>query len=390
MKDKIVKFFLRYWAAFALILIVIFATQIRLIDYRWPYLRNIDSYDFSRQMEETVESGVIPPLDKYKLAPDGLGRGTLNSYIYVGAYSYLFFRLFMPGLQLYDYLVWFPALLAALMAIPMYFIGKVLYDKKAGLIAAAFVAFDTSIMTRTLGGDPDSDGITLLIPLIIIALFLYTYKFSLNKKFDKKLLLFAIITGVVSGLWRFVWGGFWFVIWLITGFILMKLIFDFVGARNIRQTISNMKHTISAYLIIMLVFFLITAPVIGLGIVEATVRGPIEFPTIKSESGSFPNVYVSVAELQNPGDAREVIARVGLPFFILVFSLFYLVYSYVRKRQHLDTMILLGIWFLGPFFATLVAVRFSILFAAPIAIGSGILFSKLVRLTTGEDRSVED
>jgi len=390
MRQKLFGFLKKYWTAIVLVFIVLLAIEVRLIDYRWPYLRNIDSYDFSRQMEETVENGTIPPVDKYKLAPDGSPRGTLNSYIYIGAYSYMFFRTFFPNMQLYDYLLWFPALLAALMAIPMYFIGKLLYDKKAGLIAAAFIAFDASIMSRTLGGDPDSDGITLLIPLIIIALFLYTYKYSMNNKFDKKAVFFAIVTGLVSGLWRFVWGGFWFVIWLITGFIIVKMVFDLIRVRNIKQLLLGIKPALLSYFIILIVFFMITIPGFGFAVVEATMRGPIEFPTIKSETGSFPNVYVSVAELQNPGDAREIISRVGFPFFILLFSLFYLVYSYIKKRQHLDTLILLGIWFLGPFFATLVAVRFSILFAAPIAIGSGILFSKLMRITTGEDRSIED
>jgi hypothetical protein len=34
------------------------------------------------------------------------------------------------------------ALMAALMAIPMYYIGKILYDRRAGVLAAFFIVFD--------------------------------------------------------------------------------------------------------------------------------------------------------------------------------------------------------------------------------------------------------
>ncbi len=390
LKQKIFEFFRKYWVVFVLVFIVILGTEVRLIDYRWPYLRNIDSYNFASQIEDTVKLGYLPAYDQYKLAPDGMQRNPYDPYIYIGYYSYEFFRLFLPSLQLYDYLIWFPALLASLAAIPMYFIGKKLYDKRAGILAAAFIVFDTAMMARTLGGDPDSDGIVLLMPLIVIALFIYTYKLSLNRKFDKKLVFLAILTGLAAGVWRYAWGGYWFVLWLITGFIILKIIFDAMRLKDIRMLISEDKHTVLSYVIIIIFFLLVTIPYYGPTGIVSTITGPIEFPTIKSETGQFPNVYVSVAELQSPGDFRQIINQVGMPFFILIFSLFYLVYSYIRRRQHLDTMILLGIWFLGPFLATFVAVRFTILFSAPIAIGSGIIFAKIIRMATGEDRSIED
>ena len=51
---------------------------------------------------------------------------------------------------------------------------------------------------------------------------------------------------------------------------------------------------------------------------------------------------------------------------------------------------LLLVWFLGPFLATIVAIRFSTLFSAPLAIGSAIFLAKLIRMGTGEDKSWSD
>ena len=105
-------------------------------------------------------------------------------------------------MQLWEFLIWFPAVLAALMAIPMYFIGKILYDRKAGILAAAFFVFDTAIISRTLGGDPDSDGIVLILPLIIIVLFLYTYK-TAEEGLKKKTIIFSLLDkdSLISNFW---------------------------------------------------------------------------------------------------------------------------------------------------------------------------------------------
>jgi asparagine N-glycosylation enzyme membrane subunit Stt3 len=127
--------------------------------------------------------------------------------------------------------------------------------------------------------------------------------------------------------------------------------------------------------------------------------GPFKFQQLKSEEGiEFPNVYVSVAELQG-GDIRGVIQRTSAinfesapllilvsPFFLMIYALIYLTYSFYRKRQHLDTLILLLVWFVGPFMATVVAIRFSTLFSAPIAIGSAIILAKIINMVANKEK----
>lgn len=390
-QDASIQYAKKYWPVLAILLIIYLGITVRTLDYRWPYLRNIDSYNFFKEMEEIVDNnGVLPETDTLKLAPYGTKRGQ-NFYAYVGAYSYMFFRMLMPEMQLWQYLIWFPALLASLMAIPIYFIAKMLYDRKAGVFAAAIIVFDAAIMSRTLGGDPDNDAMVLIMPLIIVALYLFTHKLAeTSRKITLKTGALAVATGVALMLWRLTWGGFWFVIWLITGFMLLKMLHRYLKARNIRAVWNENRAVLSSYAIMMLTFFLLAVPFFGSSIIYTTVLGPLEFPSIKAEGGTFPNVYVSVAELQNPEGPRDIINRTGLPFFLLIASLIYLVYSYITTKKHLDTLILLGIWFVGPFLATIVAIRFTILFAAPMAIGTGILFSKILRMAAKEDASLAD
>src|SRR3989344_4241696 len=184
-----------------------------------------------------ANNGFLPSHDPYVLDPDGatITGNTFagNFYVYLGAYSYMLFRSFMPNMELWQFLIWFPPLSASLMAIPMYYIGKILYGRRAGVLAAFFVIFDISIMSRTLGGDPDNDGIVLLMPLILMAFYLYAYKKIDRDNLPLRMLgIYSVIFGLLLSLWANTWfGGYWFILWLITGFVLFKIILDTAFAR---------------------------------------------------------------------------------------------------------------------------------------------------------------
>ena len=73
------------------------------------------------------------------------------------------------------------------------------------------------------------------------------------------------------------------------------------------------------------------------------------------------------------------------PYLLTIYALIYLGYACIRSKKHLDTVIILFLWFMGPMLATIVAVRFSMLFAAPMALGAGIIMSKALRMTLGKE-----
>ncbi len=449
--QKFFAFLSRHYVIIALVLIIALSMHVRLLDYRWPYLRNIDSYMFYREMDEIVQNnGVYPSKDIYVRAPEGEERSLqLYPFQHLGAYSYMFFRNLFPGLKLWEFLVYFPAFLASLMVLPMYYIGRTLYDKRAGVLAAFFVVFDISIMSRTLGGDPDSDAITLLVPLVVMAVFLATYKYiEIKKSLDKKAIFYTVLTGIVLGVWSHTWVGYWYIVWIITGALVLRFLFDIAVTKKISAAWGGNKHLLISYVIFMsIMLFVFILPFFGLSRVLYTFTGPIEFQSIKTEEGTpFPNVGVSVAELQGSGNLIDILQRssalnlsnplilVISPFFLMIYSLIYLAYSSINKKLKLDKLttvalwialpvfigiislkftvvialffamlfslvlisfsgfanrtkfdsfLVLSIWFLGPMLATVVAVRFSILFSAPVAIGMAILFSKLINMSLG-------
>jgi asparagine N-glycosylation enzyme membrane subunit Stt3 len=284
----------------------------------------------------------------------------------------------------------------------MYFIGKILYERKAGILAAFFYVFDISVISRSLGGDPDSDCIVVLIPLIVMAFFLFAYKYiEKNNKFDKKVILYSVLTAVALAVWYQVWSGYWYITMMITGFVILMLITTFIKIRKLKDSLVQSKPLIMSFLTIFITFFSIIVPFFGYGVIISSFSGISGFHEVKSEEPGreFPNVQVSVQELMTPSDIKEIIQKTSpisfdqnplamlvSPFFLMIYSLIYLFYSFLKKGQHLDTFILLLIWFIGPFYATMSAVRFAILFSAPMAIGSAIILSKIFRIASGGEK----
>ncbi len=387
------------WVVFALIIIMLLSMYVRLVDYRWPYIRNIDSFVYYRWMDEIVQNnGVLPYHDKYILSPVGQDRQIvwINPYQYIGAYSYILLNA-LVSTSLMNFLIFFPAFLATLSAIPAYYIGKYLYDRKAGVLAAFFYTFEVSNISRSLGGDADLDAMTIMFQILVMAFFIYNLKLAeKTERYNKKLWLSVIVTTAVFWLWYHLWAGYWYLTWLITGFMMVKLIMDYVRTRNFSFA---KKPVYTSFVIILIVPYILMSIVSGPAKITSAIFGPIDFSNIKGEATTFPNVYVSVAELQSSGGPKEIIARTSAmggpwivisPFFLMIYALIYLFYSFYKTRKHYDTAVLLILWFLGPFIATLVAVRFSILFSASLTIGSAIIFSKLIRMTTGEDKNFSD
>src|SRR3989338_754691 len=127
----------KYWPVLAVLAIVGLGLYVRTFEYKFPYLRNIDSYAFTRQIEDISNYGYLPEHDNLSLAPYGQDRPVgRDLYVYIMAYSFDFIRMFFPNYALFQFLIWAPAMMGALMAIPMYYIGRTLYDRRAGVLAA--------------------------------------------------------------------------------------------------------------------------------------------------------------------------------------------------------------------------------------------------------------
>jgi asparagine N-glycosylation enzyme membrane subunit Stt3 len=396
--------FKRNYTAIILIMIILLSFWLRTFNFHYNWLLNVDSYFHYRYMKY-IASGEVenltlirdnmlinatyPLYDPLMEAPNGrIFRP--NFYHYIGAYSYLIAKMILPNLQLWIFLIYFPVLLISLCAIPAYYIGKTLYDKRAGLLTAFLFLFNPSILARTMGGDPDNDCWVLLLPLVTLAFFLLANKYSEEKKM-KQALIYSLLSGVFFAVLAYSWV-YWHVFYLITGFVILKIIIsvilEYLSGKKI--TLKDYKPLIAIYFTTIITFFLFTVPIIGTVVIKHSFLGPLQALQLKAETGEFPNVYVSVAEMMQGGDVKTIAARVGTPlfFFSMVCFLPYAIASFIFRRKHLDTLIFVTLWILGFLYASIFAIRFTIFLVFPLSLASAIFLIKLLRLANGEDKEI--
>ncbi|MBI5332421.1 MAG: hypothetical protein HZB65_02525 [Candidatus Aenigmarchaeota archaeon] len=93
--DISMKSVVKWLPVIAIVIIMLLSMHLRLggfYENNWPYLRNIDSFYFMREMGEIVNNnGALPSHDDLRFAPDGFERNVPSLYSYIGAYSYSFF-----------------------------------------------------------------------------------------------------------------------------------------------------------------------------------------------------------------------------------------------------------------------------------------------------------
>ena len=388
-----------------LVIMFLFSIYLRVFGFftnNFQYLRNIDSFMFLRRTIDIVQTGGTPSVDYLMQAP--VGKAVTFGpvlYSYIAAYSYMFINVVAP-VQVWQWLIWFPVILASLVIFPMYFIGKALYSRKAGLFAGFFVTFSAANVARSLGGDPDTDAIVILIPIICMAFFFLSYK-ALEKGclFTKKSLLFAALTGISLAIFANIWPGYWYVLWIITGFVILYLILDtglsyFLHKVQPKEIATKHKAMLLNLAIIIICFVILTTITMGFNYAASAVAEPLSLSGIsrsgdaalKSESGEFPNVYVSVQELMAGGELKDIITKTSnielsgiailiSPFMLTVYVILYTLYRFIRHRDHLDTFTLLVIWFVGGIFASMVAVRFTMFLVGVISLGSAIFFARI-------------
>ena len=378
----------KHWTFLALIIIFLLSFSIRLSNFHWPYLLNIDSYFHYRYMKyiaegrtealtierngELIQTSDLK-YDPLMTAPNGKLFNP-NPYHYIGAYSYLFVKLFFPYLELWRFLIYFPVFITSLMVIPAYILGKTIYDKKAGVLAAFLILFNPAIMSRTVGGDPDNDCWVLLLPLTVLALYFLAYKNTDGNLRNKKAIIYSFLAGLFFTIFAYSWVS-WYIFYLILGFCVVVSILGYITKKI---DIEKIKHIWLTFVIFFLTFVLISFSISGTSKIYTNLIGPFQSLKLKSEVGQFPNVYVSVAEMMSGGSLKTVAQRTGtLLFFLGFLSLIYLSYSYLMNRKHLEALVLLGLWIIAPLYASLVAIRFTILLALPLSLATAILLSRL-------------
>ena len=207
------------------------------------YLSGPDPYYNMRLVQTTDKTGVFPyysqndPLLAYPIGRSG-GRAPLMvmSAIAMGK----FLVPFMSEANALGYsMEFFAALCGALLVFPVYFIGKILFGKKEGLIAALLIALipiHISSGHGTAYGLFDHDAFNLLLYFLT---FLFLIK-SIKEKDTTRSMLYAVFAGTMLAALSMVWVEAQYLYTIIAVYVVVQLLFDIFMNKIEERFVLNM------------------------------------------------------------------------------------------------------------------------------------------------------
>ncbi len=194
-----------------LAIILALATLIRILPLRFgAFISEFDPYFAFNNMRQIVNNGWeswYKYVDTTAWFPFGRESVTTGypGTSFTGAMLYLFLQSLDVKVSLYDVAFFTPVLMGAFAVLVTYFFAKDLWGKSAGLFAALFLAFNSSLISRTNLGFFDNEEVG--IPAMIL-----TFLFFIRAVGPTRTLKATIIYSILSSLsliWMaFSWGGF--------------------------------------------------------------------------------------------------------------------------------------------------------------------------------------
>jgi oligosaccharyl transferase (archaeosortase A-associated) len=207
----------------------------------WIKFSSNDAYLFIRLVDTLVHNFPhMTAFDPYFIFPGGSVVSSLNFFSWFMAAIIWVLGLGHPSQHTVDVIaVYIPPVMAALTVIPVYFIGKTLFNRWTGVIAAALMAIlPGEFMGRTVLGSNDMPCAEVLFSTTALAFLLAAMvtagqrqmKFSHIKALDRKIifkpLLLSFLGGIFMGLYLITWQGAILFVFIITLYFIIQSIFN--------------------------------------------------------------------------------------------------------------------------------------------------------------------
>jgi len=230
--------------------------------------------------------------------------------------------------------VYLPPILAALTVIPVYFIGKELFHRWAGVIAAGLVALlPGEFLGRSILGFTDHHVAEVLFTTVTMLFLMLAMKAGRQKKLTfsrlrhpdrtaiTKPIIYSVLAGVFLGIYLLTWVG---------GLLFVFLIFIGVAVQFV---IHHLKNEPSEYLGIVGTVLFLTTLVISMVLLSRSYLGPRYFISL-SVASVTPLVLASLSRVMH----NRKIAVACYPLFLLglgtaALAVFYLINPLLLKSM---------------------------------------------------------
>ena len=312
-------------------------------DSGMPYFTELDSYYNYRLTENYLSTGHLGDTqvngtdwDSLSTSPYGREANYEPVIVMLAAWVYNFVNMF-GTVSLTQVAFWLGPIVGSLAVLPAFFIVKRSTGSTWGAIVAGIIAGAApAYFSHTYGGFFDTDMFNVLFPLMIV-LFL-TESFYAKKPVFKA--LYAVISALFLGLFSLSWSGYAYMVLLTFGTLILYFPISYLVDKLDGKDLSNKKEWLLnnqatiTFVVFVIVSVIVLALTVGTSFVETTI-GILGMSTSlqSATAGSaYPNVYVSVGEMQIP-QVIDVINNTG-GLFPILFALmgFVLMFHGLRKK----------------------------------------------------------
>ncbi len=311
-----------------------------------PYFSEMDSYYNFRLTQDLIDHGYLGDTkingtqwDLHSSFPQGKNAEYPPLIAYLTALFYKFVNLFAQ-VPLTTVSFWTGAFISSLAVIPAYLFVRRITNDYGGITAGLLIGLAPSYFAHTFAGFFDTDMFNILFPILVI----WFFSESILAKDMRNKTIFAVLSAFSMLLFSLAWQGWWYVFYLVIATVVVYLLVSkyLFNIKNTNLPENNMGKfggkfgwfsdkpeifSLSLFIVLSLVLIGISLGVMGLfsALTEAINVNQLQAAV---QATSYPNVYISVSELQIPS-IPEIIQGVGgyAPFFFGFFGVFALIWK---------------------------------------------------------------
>ena len=279
-----------------------------------PYFSEMDSYYNLRLTQDYVDHGYVgdeqingSEWDMHRYAPTGEKINYEMAIVWVTTFLHDFVNQYMGSHSVKEVAFWTGAIISTLAVIPAYIFSRRLTNDVGAIVATLIIVLAPNYFAHTFPGFFDTDMFYYIFSLFFIFFFVE----SIRAENIIYKVLFAILSVISIGLFSQSWTGYIFYVGLMGVFSVVYLIACFlfnVGEDN-QGDYSNKilwfihQKDILSIVILGVIAFVGLAIFQGVSGVTGIFNQLLSLLSLQSASrvvGGFPNVLISVAEMQMP------------------------------------------------------------------------------------------
>ena len=282
--------------------------------YGLPYFSEMDSYFYLRLTEGYVDHGYVGDKlvngsgwDMHRAAPDGRPADYESGIVYVASWLHDFVNNSLHwDLSVKEVAFWAGSVISTLAVIPAFIFARRITNDAGAIVSSMVIVLAPNYFAHTFPGFFDTDMFYYILAIFFVFFFVETIR---NDNWIVKILC-AILSIVSVGLFSQTWTGYIFYVALMGLFavvyLIMILIFKVGGDRSeYSNPLSWLIHQKDFWSIIMMGIIGFGGLIVFKGVdgalgIFGSVFNLLNLQSASVVVGGFPNVLISVAEMQMP------------------------------------------------------------------------------------------